>query len=227
MRTPDPGDPRNDRNHRNNRNDRNHRHGNHGHHRKHRPGRPRAARNGNPLRRPADRLRFCVDILLMVVLIIGLPLAGWAAGSLTYDHYQGVTHSQNLGKHRVTAHLTADTSHLVPVALPGGSVGSAPVTWTDASGKHTGRTVAFEGQKKGAAIRVWVDRADRITVPPENSSAGLTAGVSAGIVAAATAGALVSGARAGFHRSLDRRLDARWEKEWSLVEPKWSHRSDR
>ncbi|MFJ9031828.1 hypothetical protein ACIRQP_25560 [Streptomyces sp. NPDC102274] len=210
MRTPDPQDPRNHRKHR-----------------KHMPGHPRAAGKGNPLRRPVDRLRFCVELLLMVVLIIGLPLAGWAAGTLTYDHYQAVAHSQDAGKHRVTARLTANASHLVPVTLPGGAVGSAPVTWTDASGTHTGRTVAFEGQKKGTSIRIWVDRADRVTLPPENSSAGLITGVTAGIVASATAGALVSGARAGFRRSLDRRLDARWEKEWSLVEPKWSHRSDR
>ncbi|MFD7286500.1 hypothetical protein [Streptomyces sp. NPDC059863] len=223
MRMPDPRDP--------------------GHHRKHRPGQPRTARKhnrkdsrkadrkagrkDNPLRRPADRLRVFVNMLLIVVLIIGLPLAGWGAGTLTYDHYQGVVHSQNLGKHQVTAHLTANASRLVPGAVPGGAVGSAPVSWTDGSGTHTGRTVVVEGQKKGAAIRVWVDRTDRITLPPENSSVGLTSGVTAGIVAASTAAVLVSGAAVGFHRSLDRRLDARWEKEWAEVEPKWSHRSDR
>ncbi|MEV6418290.1 hypothetical protein [Streptomyces sp. NPDC051662] len=207
MRTPDPRDP--------------------GHHRKRRPGPPRTARKDNPLCRPADRLRVFVHMLLIVVLIIGLPLAGWGAGTLTYDHYQGITHAQNLEKHQVTAHLTANASRLAPGAVPGGAVGSAPVTWTDGSGKHTGRTVVIEGQKKGAAIRVWVDRSDRITLPPENSSVGLTSGVTAGIVAASTAAVLVSGAAVGFHRSLDRRLDARWEKEWAEVEPKWSHRSDR
>ncbi|MFE4369611.1 hypothetical protein ACFRMN_15515 [Streptomyces sp. NPDC056835] len=207
MRTPDPRDP--------------------GNHRKRRAGHPRAARKDNPLRRPADRLRLFVNVLLIVVLIIGLPLAGWGAGTLTYDHYQGITHSQNLGKHQVTAHLTANASRLVPGSVPGGAVGSAPVSWTDGSGTHTGRTVVVEGQKKGAPIRVWVDRADRITLPPENSSVGLTSGVTAGIVAASTAAVVVSGAAVGFHRSLDRRLDARWEKEWAEVEPKWSHRSER
>ncbi|MFE2032313.1 hypothetical protein ACFXBB_03425 [Streptomyces scopuliridis] len=206
MRTPDPRDPRN--------------------HRKHRPGHARAARKDNPLRRPADRLRVLVNVLLIVVLIIGLPLAGWAAGTLTYDHYQGITHSQNLGKHQVTAHLTANASHLVPGAVPGGAVGTAPVSWTDGSGTHTSRTVVTEGQKKGTPIRIWVDRTDRITLPPENSSVGLITGVTAGIVAASAAAVFVSGARAGFHRSLDRRLDAQWDKEWAEVEPKWSHRSD-
>ncbi|WP_326609743.1 hypothetical protein OG949_06325 [Streptomyces scopuliridis] len=207
MRTPDPRNPRN--------------------HRKRGPGHARAARKRNPLRRPADRLRVLVNVLLIVVLIIGLPLAGWAAGSFTYDHYQGITHSQNVGKHQVTAHLTANARHVVPGAVPGGAVGSAPVTWTDASGTHTGRTVVVEGQKKGSSIRIWVDRSDRITLPPENSSVGLITGVTAGIVAASTAAVLVSGARVGFHRSLDRRLDAQWEKEWAQVEPKWSHRSER
>ncbi|MFE4533677.1 hypothetical protein ACFRKB_01240 [Streptomyces scopuliridis] len=207
MRTPDPRDPRN--------------------HRKHRPGHRRAAGKDNPLRRPADRLRVFVNVLLIVVLIIGLPLAGWAAGSFTYDHYQGITHSRNVGKHQVTAHLTANASHLVPGAVPGGAVGSAPVTWTDASGTHTGRTVVIEGQKKGSSIRIWVDRSDRITLPPENSTVGLITGVTAGIVAASTTAVLVTGARVGFHRSLDRRLDAQWDKEWAQVEPKWSHRSDR
>ncbi|MGW2509764.1 Rv1733c family protein [Streptomyces scopuliridis] len=207
MRTPDPRDPRN--------------------HRKRRPGHARAARKDNPLRRPADRLRYLVNVLLIVVLIIGLPLAGWAAGTLTYDHYQGVAHSQNLGKHQVTAHLTANASHLVPGAVPGGAVGTAPVTWTDGNGTHTSRTVVTEGQHKGTSIRIWVDRTDRITLPPENSSVGLITGVTAGIVAASAAAVFVSGARAGFHRSLDRRLDAQWDKEWAEVEPKWSHRSDR
>lgn len=189
------------------------------------PGYPRRPRKDNPLSRPSDRVRFWIDLLLLVVLVVGTPVAGLAAGALTYDHHLAGPHST--GQHQVTARLTANVRGLPPSAGPGSAVGTVPVRWTDHGGTHTGVAVAPQGQKKGTYMRIWVDRAERITAPPESPALAPVAGACAGVAAAGMTAALVGATRTRLHRSLDRRNYVHWEREWSTFEPLWSHRNGR
>lgn len=176
---------------------------------------------------PYDRVHYVCSLLLLLVLVVGSPLAGWAAGSTAYDHSLHETRARSAGRHLVTAHLTADTKRVVPGAAPGGAVGSAPVRWTDRSGSHTGVVAATENQKKGSRVLIWVDRSEKAT--PVNSAEvqpGLLTGSVVGVATGAGAAALAGGARAGLWRWHDRQCGVRWEKEWAEVEPRWSHRSE-
>jgi hypothetical protein len=43
-----------------------------------------ALRGRNPLIRTSDRIEFWMRCVLMIVLVVGLPLAGFVAGRATY-----------------------------------------------------------------------------------------------------------------------------------------------
>ncbi|WP_436840996.1 Rv1733c family protein [Streptomyces bobili] len=187
---------------------------------------PPPARNGhtprgaNPLRRTSDRFESWFRRLLMLILVLGLPVAAFGAGLTAYESSMDTVHAQAAERQEITARLTAD-------AKDDNEVGKQPaqVRWTDSSGTvRTGAAFVEPGTHKGAAVRVWVDRDGALTTAPKSALNARTTGWFVGGMAAFGVAFGLFAARAGMRVALDRRRYAQWDAEWDLVEPQWSTR---
>ncbi|CAM5605605.1 Rv1733c family protein [Streptomyces aurantiogriseus] len=184
------------------------------------PRQERASKGANPLRRTSDRFESWFRGLLMLVLVLGLPVAALSAGVTAYESSMRTVQAQSAQRQEVTARLT---SNVKGVTTEGKQ--QAQVRWTDDNGTvRTGTTLVKSGTPKGATVRVWVDRDGGLTSPPMSELNATTTGWFVGGMAAIGVGAGFYAARAGMRRVLDRRRYAQWDAEWDLVEPLWSAR---
>ncbi|MFG2030754.1 hypothetical protein [Streptomyces sp. NPDC048825] len=184
------------------------------------PRQEHASKGANPLRRASDRFESWVRGLLMLVLVLGLPVAALSAGTTAYESSMRTVQAQSADRQEVTARLT---SNVKGVTTDGKQ--QAQVRWTDDNGTvRTGTTLVKSGTPKGATVRVWVDRDGGLTSPPMSELNATTTGWFAGGMAAIGVGAGFYAARTGMRHVLDRRRYAQWDAEWDLVEPLWSAR---
>lgn len=184
------------------------------------PRQERASKGVNPLRRTSDRFESWFRGLLMLVLVLGLPVAALSAGLTAYESSMRTVQAQSAQRQEVTARLT---SNVKGVTMDGKQ--PAQVRWTDDNGTvRTGTTLAKSGTPKGATVRVWVDRDGDLTTPPMSELNAATTGWFVGGMAAIGVGAGFFAARAGMRHVLDRRRYAQWDAEWDVVEPLWSAR---
>ncbi|WKX14021.1 hypothetical protein [Streptomyces sp. NL15-2K] len=184
------------------------------------PRQEHASKGANPLRRTSDRFESWFRGLLMLVLVLGLPVAALSAGTTAYESSMRTVQAQSADRQEVTARLT---SNVKGVTTDGKQ--QAQVRWTDDNGTvRTGTTLVKSGTPKGATVRVWVDRDGGLTSPPMSELNATTTGWFAGGMAAIGVGAGFYAARTGMRHVLDRRRYAQWDAEWDLVEPLWSAR---
>ncbi|MFF5313308.1 Rv1733c family protein [Streptomyces massasporeus] len=174
----------------------------------------------NPLIRPSDRFETWIRRFLMLVLVLGLPVAAISAGLTAYESSMRTVQTQSAERHEVTARLVSNAKGVTADGKQ-----RAQVRWTDDDGTvRTATTLRTEGTPEGATVRVWVDRNGAITGPPMNTLTARTNGWFVGGMAAIGVTGGFFAARAGTHRVLNRRRYARWAAEWDLVEPVWSAR---
>lgn len=177
-----------------------------------------ALRGRNPLIRTSDRVEFWMRRVLMIVLVVGLPLAGFVAGRATYKSSMLTVQAQSADRQQVGARVMSVSEHV-------GQMAQAQVRWTDS--RDTGRTVTAlvkPDTSEGSTVRVWVDRGGTVVGPPLTRTRAVADGWFVGgmAVTSVAAGAFVT--RAGMRHVLDRRRFAQWDAEWDLVEPMWTGR---
>ncbi|MGW2747365.1 Rv1733c family protein [Streptomyces sp. NPDC001450] len=185
-----------------------------------RPHKGDAPHEVNPLRRTSDRCESWFRRVLMLVLLLGLPVAALSAGLTAYESSMRTVHAQAVERHEVTARLTSDV-------LGDGRVAKrpAPIRWTEKNGiVRAGTALVEPGTPKGTVVPVWVDRDGTITTPPMNAASAQANGWFVAGMAALGVALGVHAARAAVRLALDRRRYAQWEAEWDLVEPLWSGR---
>jgi hypothetical protein len=174
----------------------------------------------NPLIRPSDRLETWIRRFLMLVLVLGLPVAALSAGLTAYESSMRTVQAQSTERQEVNARLKSS----VKGATADGKQ-QAEVRWTDDNGKvRTGTTLVKSGTPEGATVPVWLDRQGTITSPPMTTLTARTNGWFVGGMAAVGVVGGFFAARAGTRRVLDRRRYAQWDTEWDRVEPLWSAR---
>lgn len=184
------------------------------------PRRPRAARGANPLGRASDRLERWFSRVLMVLLVLGVPVAAFSAGQAAYEASMRTVTAQAAQRHEVATRLASSVQ-----GDPTTGRQPALVRWTDADGRaRTGTALVESGTPEGATVRVWLDRDGRITGPPMSTRAAQSNGWFVGGVAGVGVAAGCYAARAALRVALDRRRYAQWDTEWDLVEPLWSAR---
>ncbi|MFE5191153.1 hypothetical protein [Streptomyces sp. NPDC056628] len=174
----------------------------------------------NPLRRPSDRFEWWFRRFLMALLVLGLPVATYSAGTTAYDASIHTVRAQVAQRHEVTARPTRD--------VPGDDQGAQQpvrVRWTEPGGvERTGATLVKPGTSKDDAVRVWVDQSGHVTDPPSSMLNARTTGwFAAAMVALGTVLATHLLWR-GTRLLLDRRRYAQWDAEWDRAEPLWSAR---
>jgi hypothetical protein len=175
----------------------------------------------NPLRRPSDRFEWWFRRFLMVLVLLGLPVAAYGAGMTAYEASMRTVRAQAAERHQVTAWLTED------VRPEKDSVAKQPaqVRWTDAAGAvHNGAALVKPGTSKGTAVRVWVDRNGTVSSPPTSTLNAKTTGWVMGGAAAFGTAFGAYGLWVGTRLLLDRRRYAQWDAEWERAEPLWSAR---
>ncbi|UXY25263.1 Rv1733c family protein [Streptomyces sp. HUAS TT20] len=185
-----------------------------------RPHQGNAPHGTNPLRRASDRFESWFGRVLMLVLVLGVPAAALSAGLTAYESSMRTVHAQVAQRHEVVARVTSDVPGDDPVSKQ-----PARIRWIEQNGvTRTGTTFVEPGTRKGATVRVWVNRDGAITDAPMNTVAAKAHGWFVGVMAALGVIAGVQAARAATRLALDRRRYAQWTTEWDLVEPLWSQR---
>lgn len=184
------------------------------------PHQEHTSKGANPLRRTSDRVESWFRRFLMLVFLLGLPVAALSAGLTAYESSMRTVQAQSAQRQEVTARLTSDVKGNAEDAKR-----QAQVRWTDGNGTvRTGTALVEPGTPKGATVRVWVDLDGTVTGPPMNALNARTTGWFVGGMTAIGVTAGFFAARAGMRHVLDRRRYAQWEAEWDLVEPLWSAR---
>jgi hypothetical protein len=175
----------------------------------------------NPLRRPSDRFESWLRRLLLVVLLLGLPVAAYGAGTTVYESSMETVRAQTAERHEITARLTEDLDRDNDASKQ-----LARVSWTDEEGGdvRTGNALVKAGTDKGASVRVWLDRDGNLTSPPMNTLNAKSSGWLAGGMAAFGVAFGCYAVWSGTRLLLDRARYARWAADWDRVEPLWSAR---
>jgi len=178
--------------------------------------------DGNPLRRPVDRLEALIAICVLVAFGMGAPLAAMTAWRSSYAGGLARQHAERSAWHPVTAVLLANaTTHgmirgMTPVA-------AVRARWTAPDGVvRTGRLYAPIGTHAGSTQRIWVTASGRLTSGPLRDFQVVNQAEFAGFGAVAGTGiALLAGVIIA-HRLLDRRRRAAWAADWQVTGPLWT-----
>jgi len=180
----------------------------------------------NPLRRGSDRIEAVVRLVLIVLLVVGVPIAAVAAG-LQADHMaQRQAQAQRATDHQITAVLLKDAP-TTGTPNPYTSVQTAwvPARWQPpGQPARTGVVLALAGARKGSAVQIWINASGTVTDPPLDHR-DITGQVCVTVMATCLVSVLVLLAATGLtRRALDRRRLSAWEAEWRTGEPLWSGR---
>lgn len=184
------------------------------------PRQEHASKGANPLRRTSDRFQSWFHGFLMLVLVLGLPVAALGAGLTAHESSMRTVQTQSAERHQVDARVTSIAEEVGETVKR-----QARVRWTDDDGTaRAGTTLVKPDTPEGTTVRVWVTNDGTVTSPPMTKNQAATTGWFAGGAAAIGVAAGVFAARAGVRHALDRRRYAQWDAEWNQVEPLWASR---
>jgi len=186
--------------------------------------RGRLGLDGNPLRRRTDRVATWLAAQFLVVVLIGVPLAGIAA--FTWAARAGAA---ELRAERSWREVPAVLLRSVPVpdSFAGGVFGYSwvPARWRAPDGQVRSGDIAVEvGLAAGRTVRMWVDHTGRPTDPPLTHKAMLARAATAAAVATVLLLIVLSFLAMAGRWLLDRRRLANWELAWAIVGPQWTKR---
>ncbi|HUB38543.1 MAG TPA: hypothetical protein VMA72_06810 [Streptosporangiaceae bacterium] len=180
--------------------------------------------DGNPLRRPADKIEawlvpVAVALFLALSPVVGIGLSAWV-------------HADNAAAQRAAQSWSSVKAVLVQAAPgpaePDGGANTwtvwVPAKWTF-HGRHvTGKVPVPAGSRAGSTQTVLLNRAGAVQVRPQSASQVAGMADTATAVGLTVLAALLAGLVWLTRRVLDRRRLARWESAWLAVGPRWSHR---
>lgn len=183
-------------------------------------------RRRNPLRRRSDVVEAWTALAVTLLLFVGAPLAGAAAGLWAHDQARTIAATQHADRHRVQAKVIGTPPAELP-SVEGDRPRSFPVAvrWTEpGKGSHTATVAVPAGTGRGDVVAVWLDAKGHSVAPPPGEVAVWQHTLTVGVWSAAGVIGVALLARAVAQRvSLRHRL-AEWERDWALTEPQWTRR---
>ena len=183
-------------------------------------------RRRNPLRRRSDVVEAWTALAVTLLLFVGAPLAGAAAGLWAHDQARTIAATQHADRHRVQAKVTGTPPAELP-SVEGDRPRSFPVAvrWTEpGKGSHTATVAVPAGTGRGDVVAVWLDAKGHSVAPPPGEVAVWQHTLTVGVWSAAGVIGVALLARTVAQRvSLRHRL-AEWERDWALTEPQWTRR---
>lgn len=180
----------------------------------------------NELRRRSDVVEAWTVLAVTVLLLVGAPLAGFAAGCWAYDGANARAEALRAERHAVRAEVVGDTRAPVPSVQGGRPVTQrVMVRWTDPDGAvRTSRAAVPADARRGEVVDLWLDPRGRTVQPPPDSSAVWQHSLAMGICGAAGAAAVVLLSHNVVRRTAERHRLAEWERDWARTEPEWTRR---
>lgn len=162
--------------------------------------------------------------VLFVVLLAGIPLAGWAA--FGWANSTGMRNEAAQAGWRQTSAVMLENApqqaHAMHQASPEPLVRGQ---WTAPDGtRHVGVVRAPAGTRAGTKVVTWTDPSGRLQAAPERR-ADVTVW-DAFVAVAAALGVVMAVTAAGFLARwvLDRRRLAAWDAAWPVTESRWTGR---
>lgn len=181
-------------------------------------------RDGNPMRRPVDRVRTLLTLVVAVLALLGTALSAVAAFTL----YRADLHTAAelaAHRHRVPATTTA-AARTDGLWLENTAGQRVQAHWQYPPGhRHTGEIMVPAGTAAGTAIPTWVDDGGRLAAMPRSTGDVATGAALSGLMVLSGAAMVCGGVLVLGRRRIDLRTAAAWEREWERVEPGWSGRS--
>ncbi|MGW1894326.1 Rv1733c family protein [Streptomyces sp. NPDC002004] len=189
------------------------------------PGR-RWRRRHSPLRRRCDRIQAWTALCAGVVLLLGVPLAAFAAGRAAADDARSTANAQRASRHLTAARLTRNAPARSSSDYGTGRRYPVKVRWTAPEGAvRTGAALVPAGARRGETTHIWLDARGRVAAAPLTSDR-IVARVTSAVVGTAAAIALPTGLlHLLVRRATERHRMARWEREWERIGPEWSSRT--
>jgi len=180
----------------------------------------------NPLRRPVDRIEAITRLVVVILLLVGIPVAAIAAGRAA--DYAALRHveAQRTARHQVTAVL------LAPAAATGvpDPYTWVQMTWTPARWQapghpaETGEVLVTAGTPKGSTVATWISASGSAVTPPEGHRDVVGDVWVAVVMTCLVFLALLLGLQAASIYALDRWRLRSWEDGWRSAGPLWSSR---
>ncbi|MFE1439026.1 hypothetical protein [Streptomyces sp. NPDC058739] len=180
----------------------------------------------NRLRRRSDVVEAWTVMTAAVLLVLGAPLAGLAAGGLAYGEAASAAQALRAERREVRAEVLGDMPPPLP-ALQGGRpvTQHATVRWRGPEGTAgTTRAAVPADARRGDLVELWLDPLDRAVAPPPDASSVWQHTLATGICGAGGTAGLVLAALTLIRRVAARRRLAEWERDWARVEPRWTGR---
>ena len=173
--------------------------------------------DGNPLRRPTDKIATCLALLLVAVFLIGAAVVSMAAiGWVSRDAAAGQQATRSW--RQVPAVVQKAAPSTATSELYGYSMVVA--RWTAPDGKaRAGQIPVSAAVTVGQTIRLWVNAAGTPADPPPSHGMVVLDESEAAAVAVLALGAVLLGLACGGRLVLDRRRLARWEAGWADCRP--------
>jgi hypothetical protein len=183
--------------------------------------------DGNPLRRPADRVEAWLRLAVLILILTAVPVTAIIAGQ-TADHlFSRQAQAQQAADHLVDAVLTqnAPTATIDPYAAVPDTWAAARWTAPDGTAR-SGQVLAPIGSFAGDVVPVWVSKSGAIADPPARHVDVVAEVAVAVLLTSMALIGLLLGGRAVAHHFLDRRRFRSWDAEWRSIGPLWTgHRS--
>jgi hypothetical protein len=177
----------------------------------------------NPLRRRSDLIAaWLMPAAIAVFLVLG-PLV--ALGAIAVAH-AGVTSARQAERDLRSVPAVLLEAVPGPLMTAGGTnswMTWAPARWTAGGQPRAGRVPAQSGTPAGSIVRVWLDRAGHVQVPPLTPGQARDRVITAAAAALAALAVLLAGLGIAGRCVLNRRRLAAWEAAWQLTGPRWTH----
>lgn len=176
----------------------------------------------NPLRRRLDRVAAMAILALLAAAVLMVPVA-IAAGNANYAGGAREAAVAAATRRPVEALvMSPPAAHVISGAEHEATSYSAAVSWTGADGRARVETAAVPANTQlGGKVRLWVDRADRITVAPPTETQLRASAAAVGFEVMVAGQLLCAGLIWGVRAIADARAARAWNREWEIVEAKW------
>jgi hypothetical protein len=168
-------------------------------------------RDDNPLRRESDRREARARRVVVMLSAAILPLAfllGFAA-------FRGATDDSS-GVHPVTATVTATG---VSVSSGLAVIHTGTVAWVAPDGvRHQATVVLTRSERVGEAVRLWVDRQDRVGARPTTTTDAVVNATLVALLSQLTVVLILAAGLWAVRARLDPRRFQEWDEDWRRLD---------
>ncbi|GGT05236.1 hypothetical protein GCM10010240_43390 [Streptomyces griseoviridis] len=181
----------------------------------------------SPLRRRSDVIEAWTVLAVAVLLLLGAPALGSAAGWWAHGQAQAVAAEQRAERRQVRAEVVGTTPDALPSVQSGGQHSyRTTVRWSEPGEAPRTTTARLPARTRhGETVTVWVDARGRNVPPPADAATIWRHAATMGACATAGSAALILLGHCAVRRAALRRRMAEWDAAWALTEPQWTRRN--